>query len=444
MDKNKYITELDKIGMMKRSRFFLQENTGAIKANNDIYGPKANDFKVLQRMNPEDTTNPSVKMETMEELEARDKKRKEDGFRSKLKILSRPVGDGNEFIQVPIVDESKLMHGQFEPNQDTDTGGSGDQEEGEVLGEKDIEDCDQERKAGDEPGEHGLDPETVKDIEGMIENAELPNLEEKGRRVPVDEYTYELGDVFRGRGQKLNKKKTEKNIIETNILLKRLDIDNPDPKKLVVSKSDMVFNIFSRIRMYKSQAKVFFCRDYSGSMHGVATKTVVDQHMMLYWWLMKMYGEKLVEPYFVLHDIDAKQVFNFRDYFYATVSGGTQVSSCFKLVNKIIKAENLAEEYNIFVFYGTDGDDWDNEGSSAVPKLKELLGYVNRAGIVIVKWDDGWISEERKKAPTIVEKYITDSGLLKTYQKVFRMFTMTTSQAGKKKNLEAVKTLIAK
>jgi hypothetical protein len=67
------------------------------------------------------------------------------------------------------------------------------------------------------------------------------------------------------------------------------------------------------------------------------------------------------------------------------VAGGTQVAPAFELVNQIIETEQLDKNYNIYVFYGTDGDDWDNEGEKMIPALKKMLSYANRIGITIAR-----------------------------------------------------------
>ena len=41
------------------------------------------------------------------------------------------------------------------------------------------------------------------------------------------------------------------------------------------------------------------------------------------------------------------------------------MASAYTLVNEIVQKENLARDYNIYVFHGTDGDDWDTEGKES-------------------------------------------------------------------------------
>ena len=65
----------------------------------------------------------------------------------------------------------------------------------------------------------------------------------------------------------------------------------------------------------------------------------------------------------------AKEAPDFYTYYNSRVAGGTKVASAFQLVNQIVKNDNLAQDYNIYVFHGTDGDDWDKDGKEMIPEL---------------------------------------------------------------------------
>jgi uncharacterized protein len=119
-------------------------------------------------------------------------------------------------------------------------------------------------------------------------------------------------------------------------------------------------------------------------MEGPSTVLVVSQHVMIYSWLVYQYAMQ-VETRFILHDTQAKEGPDFYSYYNSKVAGGTQVSSAYQLVNEIVERENLARDYNIYVFHGTDGDDWDHDGTQCLPQLKKMLGYANRVGVTIAQ-----------------------------------------------------------
>jgi len=180
---------------------------------------------------------------------------------------------------------------------------------------------------------------------------------------------------------------------------------------------------------------VFFLRDYSGSMAGKPTEIVVAQHVLIYSWLLYQY-EKQVESRFILHDTDAKEVPDFETYYRSKVAGGTKVASAFRLVNEIVEKENLAADYNIYVFHGTDGDDWDVDGKETIPEIKKMLGYVARAGISIIGAPSTSLNN------TEVERYINKSSFLKDYPKLIRMDIMDVN-ADEPRLIQGIKKLIS-
>jgi uncharacterized sporulation protein YeaH/YhbH (DUF444 family) len=223
-------------------------------------------------------------------------------------------------------------------------------------------------------------------------------------------------------------------IIETNIHLGNLeDIDDIDPSGFLISPSDMVYRILSQEKDLESQAVVFFVRDYSGSMVGKTTELVVAQHVLIYSWLLYQYANQ-VETRFVLHDTTAKEVDDFNTYFNSKVAGGTQVSSAYQLVNKIVVNENLAQDYNIYIFHGTDGDDWDTEGREAIPQLKAMLRYAARVGITV--------APHSTSTPTEVERYIQKSGLLEQAEALLRMDVMDVD-ADESRLIDGIRKLIS-
>jgi hypothetical protein len=305
-----------------------------------------------------------------------------------------------------------------------------------VIGEQPVHETQEggggSGKGGDE--QHELES-TAYDLGKILtEQFELPNLKDKGKKRSLTRYTYDMTDRHRGFGQILDKKATLRQIIETNIHMGNLpDVDDIDPSGFLISPSDMIYRILSREKDYESQAMVFFVRDYSGSMAGKTTELIVAQHVMIYSWLLYQYSHQ-VESRFILHDTTAKEVKDFYTYYNSKVAGGTQVSSAYKLVNEIIENENLAKDYNIYIFHGTDGDDWDTEGRESIPQLKIMLRYANRVGITIAQHSTGTSTE--------VEKYVTKSGLLDQAPELLRMDILH-NDADESRLIDGIKKLIS-
>lgn len=398
-------------------------------------------------------------LESVEDLLARDKQREKDGFPRKIRFR-RMLVSADKVIVVPYATEEKLVHWMSEPpnlaalSQVTipdidETTGHGDGNVGDVIGHTPIGgDGDGEDGSGDgegnEPGkgaggsgEERFEEEAYETGKQITEKFQLPNIKEKAKKVPTSEYTYDLTDRRRGAGQVLDKKATLRQVIETNLQLGTIDEDNLEPSEMLVAPGDMVYRVLSQERVWRSQAVVFFVRDWSGSMWGEPTRALVAQHLLIYAWLLVQF-EKRVIPRFICHDGEAQEVIA-KHYFTAGRWGGTLIASAYKEINKIVEGESLERDYNIYMFQGTDGDDGDFEGEQAVPELRRILTYASRVGVTLFK-HPYWIAVNEK---TEFERYIEKSKILEQ-RDVFRMHTMPDyRRVTDEQNIEALKKLIA-
>ena len=105
---------------------------------------------------------------------------------------------------------------------------------------------------------------------------------------------------------------------------------------------------------------------------------------------------------------------DFYTYYSSNVAGGTRVASAYRLVNQIVETESLANDYNIYVLQGTDGDDWDSDGSETIPEIQKALAFTNRVGITIA-------GTSEQAGGTVVERYLTNSHLLEEHARNIRM-----------------------
>ena len=162
---------------------------------------------------------------------------------------------------------------------------------------------------------------------------------------------------------------------------------------------------------------------------------IVNQHVLIYSWLIYQYDHQ-VETRFILHDEEAKEVPDFYTYYNSTVAGGTRVASAFRLVNEIVEKENLARDYNIYIFHGTDGDDWDSDGSNTIPEIRKALTYSSRIGITVAR-----MATYGVYASTI-ERYMANSRLLAEFPKLIRMDTVSESDS-EERLINGIKNLIS-
>ena len=452
-DPVKYLNELKREGLdSEREARFREELASSREIpSGDRGGPFPgfsrglytwHDLAVLQKQ--ERVQNPYVsQMKALDELLERDRQREKDGFPRKIRVgrLIKPGKGGGKgkIVVVPSTEEEKLVHDPTirPPGEGGSTGGSGKGEEGEVIGEQKVRETGEEPGTGPGQGEgdsHEMGASAYELGRVLTEQFQLPNLKEKGKKRSFTRYVYDLTDRNRGSGQVLDKKATLRRIVETNIALGNLpDLSDLDPTRFLISPRDKVYRIFSQEKDYEPQAMVFFLRDYSGSMAGKVTELVATQHVMIYSWLLYQYAGQ-VESRFILHDTEAKEVPDFHTYYNSRVAGGTEVASAYKLVNEIVEKENLAADYNIYVFHGTDGDDWDTGGDKSIPELIRILSYVSRMGVTI--------AEHSGTQWTEVARYLENSGLLRDKPDLLRMDVMT-EDAEEARVIEGIRKLIS-
>ncbi|PLX11026.1 MAG: hypothetical protein C0594_04125 [Marinilabiliales bacterium] len=454
---NKIFEQLKKEGLSEEQKQIIQKeldicnSTHRVSYTNIPVTPVSefydyNDLNFIQNI-PFASPPLAVQLKTLDELMEKDKQREEDGFPRKIRIgkLIKPVkGKKTKVVVVPTTEEAKFYHDNSTTSEEEGgggTGGAGEGEEGEVIGEQQAQPQPGEGEgtgAGEGDGSgHDISSEAFDLGKVLTEQFELPNLKDKGKKRSFTKYTYDLTDRNRGFGQVLDKKATLRRIVKTNIMLGNIDGQKPfSGEDLILSPRDEVFRILSKEKDYETQAVVFFLRDYSGSMQGKPTEVVSTQHLLIYSWLMYQYQNNVMTR-FILHDTEAKEVEDFYTYYRSQIAGGTKVAPAFELVNKIVEQEQLVKDYNIYVFHGTDGDDWDSTGKALTDELKKMLTYTNRVGITVAK--NSWGSGKQ----TTVEKTIEGTGLLKSSPELIKLDAMVAENASEDRIIEGIKKLVS-
>ena len=444
---DQHITPLDILGMKEALKELIEKNLGMNRVQ--ISGGKI------------------ARLESLEDLIKRDLAREKDGFPKKIRFRKVLISPGR-VINVPFVEEEQLVHGDFEPKNIEnkiiqalspllyDDGGPDDIDEiighgegevGDVIGEMPIGGSGsggegEGEGGGGTPGpgpggdgseDHGFEEEAYETGKKLTEKLKLPNLKDKVKKVPTNEYTYDLTDRHKGSGQVLDKKETLKRIIKTNLVLGRVTKEDLDPTKMLIGPEDRIFRVLSQEKVWKAQAVVFFLRDFSGSMWGEPTKALASLHLMIYAWLLVQF-EKRVIPRFIVHDTRAREV-TAKEYFTLSSGGGTLIASGYNKINEIVEGEGLEEKYNIYVFQGTDGDDGD-DGRRAIPEIQKILRYANRIGVCLFKHPYYGATK------TPFEDYIEKSRIAEN-KKLFRMHTLPPNNITEEKNIETLKALVA-
>jgi uncharacterized sporulation protein YeaH/YhbH (DUF444 family) len=91
-------------------------------------------------------------------------------------------------------------------------------------------------------------------------------------------------------------------------------------------------------------------------------------------WLTWQY--KGVERRFIIHDAAAREV-DPETFFHTRESGGTRISSAYELCLKLIRESFPSQDYNLYPFHFTDGDNFSDDDEQALKLLSEIVPQAN-------------------------------------------------------------------
>jgi len=147
---------------------------------------------------------------------------------------------------------------------------------------------------------------------------------------------------------------------------------------------DIRYRQYTEHRIPSSNALVFFARDWSGSMDQHKCDIVSDMAWWIDVWIKQFYQR--TERVYIGHDSEAQEVGEEKFYKYR-YGGGTTCSSALKLINKLLEHRYPPQKYNIYVFYFSDGENWDTDNEVFSKCLQDDLGpdKVNFVGLTQIQ-----------------------------------------------------------
>ena len=246
--------------------------------------------------------------------------------------------------------------------------GQGDGEVGDSLGQGQGKPG--QGEAGDRPGEHMAELEvSLQELaEIMGEELALPRIEPKGTEKIVafkDKYS---GIRSTGPESLRHFRRTFKQALRRQIALGTYEKKDP---VIVPIRDDRRYRSWRREPLPQSNAVIIYMMDVSGSMGDEQKEIVRIESFWIDTWLRSQYHG--IESRYIIHDAMAKEVD--RDTFFRTrESGGTMISSAYKLCAKIIEDEYPPAAWNIYPFHFSDGDNWSiDDTHTCVQLLKQQI-----------------------------------------------------------------------
>ena len=281
------------------------------------------------------------------------------------------AGDKSVSIPLPQIELPRFIFGE-------NPKGAGEKGEGEKGDPADGEASEGEggNGAGDQEGRHILEVEV--DIEELAEmlgdELSLPNIEPRGKKELANDGGRYNGVRRTGPDSLRWFRRSYKNALKRTIASGLWD---PAAPRVVPIRDDFRYRVKRSCPEPDSSAVVFHMMDVSGSM-GREQKEIV--RIKAFWidtWLRSQY--KNLDVVYVVHDAVAKVV-DQHTFFHLRESGGTKISSAYELCLRQISERYRPEDWNIYPFHYSDGDNWSARDTElCVSMLRdEILPRVNQ------------------------------------------------------------------
>lgn len=308
----------------------------------------------------------------------RHKERVKEAIRKNLgSIVSNEaiiLSDGRRTVKVPIrsLDEYKF---RFDHRKRKHVGqGDGKTRVGDVVAREGHPGQGQGQGPGGQGGggEYYEAEVDIGELAAMIfEDLQLPFLEEKAQRA-VQSRTTRFNEIRRtGVMSNLDKRRM---ILEN---IKRNAREDGRPYFGRVRKDDLRFKTWEEEHRYESNAVVLALMDVSGSM-GEFKKYIARS---FFFWMVRFLRTKYdnVEIVFISHHTEAREVTE-EQFFTQGESGGTVVSSAYQLALDIIRERFRPQDWNVYPFHFSDGDNYYSDNEEAVRLADELIQTCNLFG----------------------------------------------------------------
>ena len=188
---------------------------------------------------------------------------------------------------------------------------------------------------------------------------ELPRIEPKGDANIVQEKA-RYNSVRRAGPESLRHfKRTYMTALKRQISSNTYNKADP---RIVPYREDMRYRSWNVVEKPESKAVIIYMMDVSGSMTDEQKQVVRTEAFWIDTWIKSQYDG--VETRYIIHDAVAKEV-DEHTFYHTRESGGTRISSAYKVCVDLIDEQFSPSEWNIYVFQFSDGDNWgeDNEES---------------------------------------------------------------------------------
>ncbi len=280
---------------------------------------------------------------------------------------------GNRYVSIPIP-QIEIPHFKY-GHEDMNGVGQGDGKPGTPIstGENGGN-----GNAGNLPGKHILEVEmTVEELAEILgEELELPRIESRGKKNITSVKDRFTGISHSGPESLRHFRRTYKSALRRQLISGTYNQDRPI---VIPFREDRRYRSWKETHVPENAAVIIYMMDVSGSMGEEQKEIVRTEAFWIDTWLRSQYQG--IESRYIIHDAEAHEVDN-NTFYHTRESGGTIISSAYKLCNTIIDNQFPVNDWNIYLFHFSDGDNWSSDDTEVCKNLlnERLLPKANVFG----------------------------------------------------------------
>jgi len=257
---------------------------------------------------------------------------------------------GKDLVSIPV---PQIDVPRFRLNDRQSGGvGQGDGDPGDPLGGD--ADGDGTGKAGEQAGEHILEVDvTLEELAEILgEELELPDIEDRGKAKIISAKDRYTGVRRTGPESLRHFRRTYRQALKRQIASGSYNAARPI---IIPVREDRRYRSWNTEVEPVANAVIVYQMDVSGSMGDEQKEIVRIESFWIDTWLRSQY--KGLESRYIIHDAVAREV-DRETFFHTRESGGTMISSAYKLCAQMIDSDYPPSEWNIYPFHFSDGDNW--------------------------------------------------------------------------------------
>jgi len=277
---------------------------------------------------------------------------------------------GKDYVSIP-VHQIDLPHFRFGKRQSGGVG-AGEGENGSPVNQPGDE---KSQKAGSGEGQHSLEVEvTLEELAEMLaQELELPRIEPKGQGSLSSKKNKYTGIHNVGPNSLRHLKRTYREALKRQVISGQYDPKNP---VIVPIKRDFRYRTWKTTQQPQNNAVIIYMMDVSGSMGDEQKEIVRTESFWIDTWIRSNYKD--IDLRYIIHDATAREV-DENTFYHTRESGGTLISSAYKLCLDLIQKDYPIQDWNIYAFHFSDGDNWSAEDTKLCLDLlnQDLIPKVN-------------------------------------------------------------------